>query len=57
MKYQEWQKKVNRFVAMTGYTVEKFMELLPSFKEAHANQTKDSAGKTGEFMSFCFYSG
>ncbi|MDR1169925.1 MAG: hypothetical protein LBK97_03725 [Prevotellaceae bacterium] len=35
MKYQEWQKKTNRFVAMTGYTEEKFRELLPYFKEAH----------------------
>jgi hypothetical protein len=35
MKYQEWQKKTNRFVAMTGYTEEKFSELLPYFKEAH----------------------
>jgi hypothetical protein len=35
MKYQEWQKKTNRFVAMTGYTVEKFNELLPYFKAAH----------------------
>jgi hypothetical protein len=35
MKYQEWQKKANRFVAMTGYTEEKFRELLPYFKEAH----------------------
>jgi hypothetical protein len=35
MKYQEWQKKMNRFVAMTGYTEEKFSELLPYFREAH----------------------
>ncbi|MDR0700043.1 MAG: hypothetical protein LBG28_12655 [Tannerella sp.] len=35
MKYQEWQKKAPRFVAMTGYTKEKFNELLPYFKEAH----------------------
>jgi hypothetical protein len=35
MKYQEWQKKTNRFVAMTSYTVEKFNELRPYFKEAH----------------------
>jgi hypothetical protein len=35
MKYQDWQKKTNRFVAMTGYTEEKFNELLPYFKEAH----------------------
>jgi hypothetical protein len=35
MKYQEWQKKPNCFVAMTGYTVEKFNALLPHFKEAH----------------------
>jgi hypothetical protein len=34
-KYQDWQKKTNRFVAMTGYTVEKFNELLPYFSEAH----------------------
>jgi hypothetical protein len=36
MKYQEWQKKANRFVAMTGYRVEKFTELLPYFEAAHA---------------------
>jgi hypothetical protein len=35
MKYQEWQKKTNRFVAMTGYTEAKFRELLPYFKAAH----------------------
>jgi hypothetical protein len=34
MKYQEWQKNT-RFVAMTGYTEEKFRELLPYFQEAH----------------------
>jgi hypothetical protein len=35
MKYQEWQKKANRFLAMAGYTEEKFSELLPCFKAAH----------------------
>jgi hypothetical protein len=35
MKYQEWQKKTNRFVALTGYTEEKFRELLPYFKAVH----------------------
>jgi hypothetical protein len=31
MKYQERQKKAPRFAAMTGYTEEKFSELLPYF--------------------------
>jgi hypothetical protein len=35
MKYEERQKKANRFVAMTGYTEEKFSELLPYFKAVH----------------------
>jgi hypothetical protein len=35
MKYQEWQKKTGRFVAMTGYTEEKFNGLLPYYREAH----------------------
>jgi hypothetical protein len=35
MKYQEWQKKTGCVVVMTGYTEEKFRELLPYFKEAH----------------------
>ncbi|MDR0757273.1 MAG: hypothetical protein LBF85_05430 [Tannerella sp.] len=34
MKYRKWQKKAPRFVAMTGYTFEKFTELPPYFKEA-----------------------
>jgi hypothetical protein len=35
MKYEEWQKRKERFVAMTGYTIERFNALLPCFKEAH----------------------
>ena len=35
MKYQEWQKKKNRFIAMTGCSVGVFNQLLPYFTEAH----------------------
>jgi len=35
MKYQEWQSKQNRFIAMTGCSVEVFDKLLPYFEEAH----------------------
>jgi hypothetical protein len=35
MKYQEWQNKQNRFIAMTGCSVEVFDKLLPYFEEAH----------------------
>jgi hypothetical protein len=35
MKYKDWQKKENRFLAMTGCTVAQFTALLPCFKEAH----------------------
>jgi hypothetical protein len=35
MKYQDWQTKPTRFLAMTGYTVEGFNELLPCFQQAH----------------------
>jgi hypothetical protein len=35
MKYKEWQKRPERFIAMTGYTVAEFNTLLPLFKEAH----------------------
>jgi hypothetical protein len=35
VKYEQWKKNPIRFVAMTGYTVGQFEELLPYFKEAH----------------------
>src|SRR4051794_29597312 len=35
VKYEQWKKNPIRFVAMTGYTVERFGELLPYFKEIH----------------------
>jgi hypothetical protein len=35
MKYKDWQTKENRFLAMTGYTIEQFTSLLPHYKEAH----------------------
>jgi hypothetical protein len=35
VKYDQWLKNPLRFVAMTGYQVERFHELLPYFKEAH----------------------
>jgi hypothetical protein len=35
MKYIEWQNKPNRFLAMTGCSIEVFNELLPYFEEAH----------------------
>jgi hypothetical protein len=35
MRYQDWQTKENRFVAMTGYTVVQFTVLLPYFQEVH----------------------
>jgi hypothetical protein len=51
MKYQDWQKKDNRFVAMRGYRVEKFNELLPYFKEAHeeylSEYRMDGKGRSG----------
>jgi hypothetical protein len=35
MKYKEWQKCPELFIAMTGYTLEEFNSLLPFFREAH----------------------
>jgi hypothetical protein len=35
MKYQEWQRKANRFIAMVGCSVEVFDKLLPYFEQAH----------------------
>jgi hypothetical protein len=35
VKYEQWLKNPPRFVAMTGYQVERFHELLPYFKQAH----------------------
>jgi hypothetical protein len=35
VKYEQWKKNPIRFVAMTGYTVEQFKQLLPYFQEAH----------------------
>ncbi len=35
MKYEDWQKKQNRFLAMTGYSIDDFHRLLPYFEEAH----------------------
>jgi len=35
MKYQEWQNKQNRFLAMTGVNIEVFNNLLPYFGDAH----------------------
>ena len=35
MKYIDWQITQERFLAMTGYTVEEFNALLPFFTEAH----------------------
>jgi hypothetical protein len=35
VKYEQWKKNPIRFVAMTGYTVERFDELLRYFKEIH----------------------
>ncbi|MDR1897310.1 MAG: hypothetical protein LBR10_11030 [Prevotellaceae bacterium] len=37
MKYEEWQKRKERFVVITGYAIERFNTLLPYFKEAHMN--------------------
>jgi hypothetical protein len=35
MKYIDWKNKPNRFIAMTGYSVEAFEKLIPYFSEAH----------------------
>jgi hypothetical protein len=35
VKYEQWLKNPTRFVAMTGYQVEQFHDLLPCFREAH----------------------
>jgi len=35
MRYENWQKTPERFLAMTGYTHEQFPELLPMFEDAH----------------------
>lgn len=35
MKYEDWQKKQNRFLAMTGYSIEDFHRLQPYFEQAH----------------------
>jgi DDE superfamily endonuclease len=37
MKYEQWLKNPIRFLAMTGYSIEKFEELLPIFSEVHDN--------------------
>jgi hypothetical protein len=35
MKYEQWRKNEIRFVAMTGYSVKQFDELLPYFEQSH----------------------
>ncbi|MEO0310765.1 MAG: hypothetical protein RIQ89_422, partial [Bacteroidota bacterium] len=35
MKYEQWLKNPIRFKAMTGYSIEQFEELLPTFIEIH----------------------
>jgi hypothetical protein len=35
MKYIQWVSNPVRFLSMTGYTIEKFNELLPHFAEEH----------------------
>lgn len=35
MKYEQWVKNPIRFVAMTGYSIERFTALLPVFKDRH----------------------
>jgi hypothetical protein len=35
MKYEQWLKNPIRFVAMTGYTIERFSALLPVFSDHH----------------------
>lgn len=35
MKYQQWSQNPTRFLAMTGYKIEQFDQLLPFFVEAH----------------------
>jgi hypothetical protein len=35
MKHEEWQKRPERFIAMTGLTIERFNTLLPYFQAAH----------------------
>jgi flagellar biosynthesis chaperone FliJ len=35
MKYEQWLTNPIRFLSMTGYSIEKFKELLPHFKEEH----------------------
>jgi hypothetical protein len=35
MKYEDWQKRPERFIAMTGCSIKVFNELLPFFEEEH----------------------
>lgn len=35
MKHEQWLKNPVRFIAMTGYSIEKFEELLPHFTKIH----------------------
>ena len=35
MKYEQWLSNQIRFLSMTGYTIEKFNDLLPHFTEEH----------------------
>lgn len=36
MKSEQWRKSTNRFLAMTGMTIDTFDALLPYFEEAHS---------------------
>lgn len=58
MKYQQWAKNPTRFLAMTGYTVEQFGQLLPFFVAAHDDyfQRFDLKGKPRSgARAFVFY--
>ena len=55
--YQKLKEKPNRFLALTGYTVEEFLALLPHFSTRFLEyvQTKTLSGKTRKKRSYSAY--
>lgn len=57
--YQKWLKNPTRFVAMTGYRIELFLELLPYFEKAHQqyfSRYNINGKKKKEYRKFVIYS-
>lgn len=58
MKYEQWRKNPIRFLSMTGYSHEQFLELLPYFEQAHTtyfNKFQITGKRRTGIRSFVLY--